>query len=259
MLIDEAQTIGANDGTVNKIAMGVHSGDTGKFAVVAVFAGLPDTEKVLSQVGISRTSRGFVRLGELTQEESGQAVDGFFEKYKLDSAFAKDGSKVIRDSLVLASEGWPRHLHYYLQGLASQVVKDDTNQSIGMDLDIVLEHGHRARVKYCTSRLQGVADLDFRRAISTVAEEFPANGAIDVDTLLDRAIKNELSSKEAKFGFNQAIHCGVLEYVEGRSDEYCRFPIPSFHTFMKCGRDEAATITELRNAANKKIEQLFSY
>ena len=64
--------------------------------------------------------------------------------------------------MTIASEGWPSHLHHHLQGLTLQVVKDHTQQnSAVLDLDYVLEHGHRAWVQYCSSRFMVVANLVF--------------------------------------------------------------------------------------------------
>ena len=257
LLIDEAQSVRPDAGGLNTIAMAAHGGLTGQFKVVTVFAGLSDTESVLAEAGVSRPARGFFRLGELEQKESEQAVDGFLREFKLESSFSEDSRQVIRESLAWASEGWPRHLHHYLQGLAREVLSCIRSGSNQLDLDRVLEHGHRARVQYCSSRLMGVANRVFRRTISDIAETFSSDTPINVETLLDCAKRHDLTADAAENALKEAIHSGVLEYVEGSSGEECRFPIPSFHTFMKCGRNEEVAIPELRNATDENVKHLF--
>ena len=258
VLVDEAQTVtGFDSAGNNAIAMTLNSGNTGRFKTVCVFAGLSDTSTVLADVGVSRTTRGVIRLGSLDAEESEQVADGFFKEHRLDSLFSEDNCKAIRDSLVLASEGWPRHLHHYLQGLVLQVVKDHAHGSPYFDLDSVLDHGHKARFNYCTDRLLNVKRNEFRIAISNIAKDYPADRLIDYDKIVACSADLGLSITETETGLREAIHSGVLERAQGSVHAYYQFPIPSFHTFMICEGVEDIAVSELREATNRKIEHLF--
>ena len=256
LLIDEAQSVRPDAGGLNTIAMAAHGGLTGQFKVVTVFAGLSDTESVLAEAGVSRPARGFFRLGELEQKESEQAVDGFLREFKLESSFSEDSRRVIRESLAWASEGWPRHLHHYLQGLAREVLSCIRSGSNQLDLDRVLEHGHEARVQYCAGRLRALNSDLYNDLLVKMTQDVPVGKSMPIRDLALRAREDYgLTEESAEVRFNNAVHTGVLERDEKSTE--CRFSIPSFHTYMKCGQDGVATVNKLRQATNAKIEHLF--
>ena len=67
-----------------------------------------------------------LKLTELSIELSESVVLGLVEASQLGimNCFCATNEARIAKSLAVASEGWPRHLHYYLQGLANALVAD---------------------------------------------------------------------------------------------------------------------------------------
>lgn len=256
-LIDEAQGItGIDAADNNTIAMALNSGDTGRLKTACVFAGLSDTQAVLDRVGISRTARPFVGLEALTLEESELSVAGFLEEYKLNPLFSEDSLRAIKSSLATASEGWPRHLHHYLQGLAIEVTEDHRKGDAldSLDLNKVFDHGHEKRLDYYDDRLLSIAK-PFEDALLEHVRGTTPDQPINEDQFIAR-VAGRRSEDWAESQLERAVHAGVLEQHRSRRGEY-RFPIPSFHTYMSCGRNRDIALSKLRQMTDAKVKSLF--
>ena len=108
VLVDEAQQIEPLQGSnSNPIAYQLHGGLTQDAKVVAVFAGLSDMEAAFANAGMTRSSRKYVTLKPLTQQESGQVIRGFFKfpEFGLSGVFRTEDEDRMVESLVIASEG----------------------------------------------------------------------------------------------------------------------------------------------------------
>ena len=261
LLIDEAQRITTDEGSkVNLLATNLHAGFTGNIRIIPVFAGLSDTPFALAQAGISRTARPFVNLRELSAEESESVVIGFIDasQFGIVNCFNDDDQARIAKSLAAASEGWPRHLHCYLQGLANSLVSDlRREEPLGeIDLDLVLEFGHKARYQYCRDRLDS-ADLGIYKIAIMDVLEISDGRDIAVQKIQKTAEdKYGISIERAEVYYRRAIHSGVLEESEFGSEVCCRFPIPSFQTFMLCRSDFDRTMYELRRSLDVRLESV---
>ena len=253
ILIDEAQRLRPDEGSdVNSIAVDLHSGRTCGMSILPIFAGLFDTPAALARVGISRAAHSFIKLGELSLEESEDVVNGFFddESLGLSGCFSPRIQARVARSFAVASEGWPRHLHHYLQGLAIALAHDMRQQAPDgvIDLNKVLDYGHIARIQYYRDRLESSELSDFGIAIMDVVEG-SGNGELEFRNVVKVADENfGIPAQQSREYLARAIHGGVLEPIEPESRAVYRFPIPSFYTHMQNRGELDRTLFELRES-----------
>ena len=260
LLIDEAQRVQADPGQiVNSIAVNLNSGRTGGLLVIPVFAGLFDTPSALDNAGLSRTSSPFSKLDALNFEDSRQVVKGFFDIREFgisDCLSSPDRSRIV-DSLAVASEGWPRHLHHYIQGFARTLLSIVENEDVAaeIDLETVLDYGHNARIQYYQDRIRASAIGNYALAIAEAVSE-TSEPELVVAEIHGRASKYGISMTDAEERFNKAVRSGVLEPVDLGLQLLCRFPIPSFQTFFRCRGDVRETLLNLRASYKDRMRLL---
>ena len=260
VLVDEAQQIEPLQGSnSNPIAYQLHGGLTQDAKVVAVFAGLSDMEAAFANAGMTRSSRTYVTLKPLTQQESGQVIRGFFKfpEFGLSGVFRTEDEDRMVESLVIASEGWPRHLNCYAQGLAKAIVQDNgqPHSSHNIDIDVVLDYGHRDRIEYCTRRLQAAnLALRHRKLLMEATEASSDSSTIKESLILSSAEKNDVSRVELDDCMQAFVHHGILEALRMESGEWVYgFPIPSIQTFIRCGGDEERVLGQLRSEYERRL------
>ena len=261
VLVDEAQQIEPLQGSnSNPIAYQLHGGLTQDAKVVAVFAGLSDMEAAFANAGMTRSSRTYVTLKPLTQQESGQVIRGFFKfpEFGLSGVFRTEDEDRMVESLVIASEGWPRHLNCYAQGLAKAIVQDhgQPHSSHAIDIDVVLDYGHRDRIEYCTRRLQAAnLALRHRKLLMEATEASSDSSTIKESLILSSAEKNDVSRVELDDCMQAFVHHGILEASRMDSGEWVYgFPIPSIQTFIRCGGDEERVLGQLRSEYERRLK-----
>ena len=176
LLIDEAQRVECSPGyKVNKIVTNLRSGQCGIFKVHGVFAGLSDTSLRLAEVGLSRQSRIAETLAPLYESESQTAVIRFLnhDQLGLGDLFTSSDKYDIAQALAVASEGWPRHLHYYLQGLVANLLDDATKTypTQKLDLNGVLQYGHKSRILYYRQLIGFSPSDNFTQSLYDIAEK----------------------------------------------------------------------------------------
>ena len=263
VLIDEAQRVECSPGyNINSIVADLRDGETGLFKVHGVFAGLSDTSLKLAEVGLSRQAGIPATLGPLSESESLAAVTGFLDDDRLGlrDLFTSSDKYDIAQALAVASEGWPRHLHYYLQGLVANLLDDamKTYPTRKLDLKRVLDYGHKSRILYYR-QLIGLSPSDnFTQSLYDIAEQQLQDGTeITVRTIAEAASEYGYSSMEVETFVRNAVHSGILEPVIDKRRRY-QFPIPSLTTYMACREHEDKTLSMLRDAFDERMGELNS-
>ena len=253
LLIDEAQRIERDAGSEkNLVATQLHDGNTGALVVVSVFAGLSDTASQLAHVGISRPPETSVHhLDRLSPPEAEEVVAGFLdhEDFGL-SLVAREDRDRLAQLLAQVSEGYPRHLHSYLRGIAKECVADNGAQ---IDLEKVLAHGHSMRIHFCETRLRMANLGDYQRALFNFVRDNPDRSSMSAHDLIDLAVTLGMSRADANRAHAYAIHCGVLDMKPNiaLNEGAVHFPIPSFHTYMQTGGDRAKSLAALTESVSR--------
>ena len=158
--------------------------------------------------------------------------------------------------LTAASEGWPRHLHHYLQTFVGHMLKNmaETPANGSVDLDLVINEGNDRRIMYYDERLEMI-DPEIQDLLSDIAES-KAKQHLDFQVVNKRdEIFAFMSQRERDRLFVRLIHFGVLEPGLSAGEHY--YPIPSFSTYMRCRRDKEQTKEVLKRALEGQM-QLFN-
>lgn len=246
LCIDEAQTIRDDERTgTNPILLDFHVGGTGRLRIIPVFAGLNDTSQILSGLGMSRLTDDLVfHLSSLSKQESEDVVLGTLNHvpFGLADRITVEDKTLIATSLRIASDRWPRHLHYYVQGVLREVLEDQERDlpANRIDLNRVLEHGHDARVTYYDRRAQLLRD-DFIEDLMNAVTNNPSN-----------LEKRELGGTEEDF--DDAIHYGLLETEGLGAKKSINVPIPSLRTFLICRGDFEQTKRSFRQQHEEQLK-----
>ena len=264
VLVDEAQQISLPEG-VNKhpILTAMFDGFTSEFKLLPVCAGLSNTEYRLHQVGLTRTAGYSQKLGPLSHDESKSAVRDFLlsDRYGLSLAFDHQSQEDMATKVAVACEGWPSHLHHYIQGIANVVIENcvQTSPERTIDLLKVLDYGHRKRIEYCRNR-RTTANLGmFTDVIMDVAEETsieePAISAFQLERVASDRF--EMNQKESRLLMDRAVHFGLLEPLDLGVDESSkrfRFPIPSMRMYLSCRGQSERILRELERDYERRLQ-----
>ena len=257
LLVDETQDIAFDDRRqAHWICSNLFKGNTGDLRILPVFAGLNDTCDQLSQAGGSRLGRPSIHLGELSREDSIQAVSRFLNstEYELGRVFTSQDRSDLSVCLGLASEGWPRHLHCYMRSFAIEVVDSIRNEKTNVGMAAVLDRGHRERVHYCEDRIN-VARLHYRmvRVLCHLARE-SKNGVLHKKQIFQYAMRaSDQSEQMIEDDLARAVHAGVIDTSPGV--EKYMFPVPSFLTFMREDCDSERTLNQMRETLRKDLAE----
>ena len=224
LVVDELQTIRPEGMRALRV---LHQGDHG-CPILLVGIGLQHTQHVLGNpadgsAGISRVAAP-ITLESLSEAEALEAIDGNMR------AMGHRIPDACVVALAQASQGFPQHIHGYLNG-AIEAIEKYGSLAVGRSLDHALEAGNRARTDYYDTRLAMLPDQD---AMLPVIEAM-----VETDRMWLRrseAVRavNEGPSTGAKASpdgentVRQAIAHGVLTVERGGVS----FGIPSFHSRM---------------------------
>lgn len=264
LLVDEAQRVIETPGkSFNEIVTSLHAGgtQTSGLRILPVFAGLSDTSVRLQGVGLSRVAGQPYRLSSLSFDEARQATEGFMRDGEtgLWEIFSSNSRDELLNAFALASEGWPRHLHHYHEGLASAIVDDcDRHDPTGtISIDAVLTNGHRARCNYYNERLEA-ANLGYveNAMVAVTRKNRSADTLISddiVDYMVDRFEEDPQSTEEK---IQRAVHAGVLERRRDIGRRHYAYPIPSFSTYIASNCDPDQTIAKMHFAVQSQMEDM---
>ena len=146
LLVDELQTVQPQGMTALRV---LHQGDHG-CPILLVGIGLQHTQQVLGNpadgsAGISRVVPP-IELQSLSEEEALEAIEGSM------AALGHGIPKACAVALARASQGFPQHIHGYLNG-ALETTATHGALATGPSLDDALQAGDRARAQYYDARL----------------------------------------------------------------------------------------------------------
>lgn len=263
LMVDEAQDIDEFAGKntiVRDLQLGIEA--TGHFHIFPIFAGLLNTPSVLGKIGISRAAFSASVLEELPIAQSREIGRRFLEdaQFGLSNTIKKDDHDVIAHLFAVAAEGWPRHLHCYMTALASQVANDfiDDAKPTHMDLEDVMDAGHRARITYSSdvlSRAQLKPSVVL--ALSSLAQQVPHDHLLTADMIREESEKIMGKPTDIDLFIRQdiygAIRAGLLQPTFPGDEFNYRFPIPSLHTFLMCNRDLEQTLVTMRRDVSTRL------
>lgn len=263
-LVDEAQYIDVPPGKeVNEIVTNLHAGrrQIAGLRILPIFAGLADTVDKLTHAGLTRLSGTPHHLGVLSVSEAAEAVAGFMhdERMGLQDVFSIDDREELALSLAIACEGWPRHLHHYLQGFAQHLVDDfrRTPPNRGIYLNAILDYGNEQRFNYCEDRMRAANLGAFEDALKAFAMSRDVSEPISEPELLTFTTKQfGLPHDDISKALANAVHYGVLEPYGERADKLFRYPIPSMATYMQCEGRRTRTLDQLRIAFQSRMQDV---
>ena len=245
-----------------EIVEDLHTIKTGALKILPLFAGLLDSEDVLSKAGLTRLRESPILLGTLSKSESRKVITDTLshESLGLSGAFSQKDQGYLASSLTIASDSWPRHLHYYMRGVLVEILEDQQRATPlhEIDLNRALEFGHAARIDYYRRQLgrlrSSVGSLQQIGFIETL-EDLSTNRNIPTKQLVESLSDNlGLDLSETSDMLEAAIHLGVLTPPQAVGDEdVSQIPIPSLRTFLQCGRGVEKTLIELRQTHAEQL------
>ena len=207
--------------------------------VLLVCAGLSNSEKRLQGAGLSRIDN-VLPLGALSHEEAVECVDRNLRQAMEHDIRGGDGD-IARwaEGVARASDGWPRHLHAYLQETWRALNAMETPDLARADLARTLAKGDREREAYYRRRIElSGCPPGILRALHA---KLASHGAIleqDARGTVRQALRSGGEDQRADWserfetldaGFDQMLSAGVL----GRDgDGRYRSPIPSLATYL---------------------------
>lgn len=249
LCVDEAQTIETEVGKKNNpILMDLHTRQTNKLRVLPIFAGLNDTESILENEGLSRLDgKNTFHLSSLSLDEAKGVVKGVFnhDSLGLTNLFSQEDINLIAVSLATASQ-WPRHLHYYIEGVLQEIQSDQQREIPNhfVDLTKALEYGHQERVNYYDNRARSM-EPEFVEAISKLLQN--PSQRLSKKNLHNIARDHfDMSDEQYNSSYQKAIHNGIIEEIGSGSQCSLQMPTPSLRTFLLCDCDPERTLEVLR-------------
>ena len=264
LCVDETQNLKPEG--VNEILENLHEANTGSLKIVPLFAGLLDTAGVLSEAGLSRLAGIPTSLGSLSKSETWEVIIKTLhhDSLGLSGSISRKDQNYLVTSLAMASDRWPRHLHYYMQGVLLEILEDQQRGSPRQEIDLnrVLDHGHKARIDYYQQQLEDLqtsVNMDQWRALTRTLENLSANQNIPYDPLEDSLSERlEGSKSEVNGVISVAVHKGIMSRVKVVDGiDIVQIPIPSLQTFFQCGRDPEKTLNILQeNHAEQLTREL---
>ena len=223
LVVDELQTVRPQGMTALRV---LHQGDHG-CPILLVGIGLPHTQQVLGNpadgsAGISRVAAP-IELRALSDDEAVEAIERSM------AALGEAIPEACVAALAQASQGFPQHVHGYLNGALEAIAKHGALAS-GPALDDALRTGDRARAAYYDARL---AMLPNQNAMLPVIHAMRQQNR-DVLWQEDAVATIQAASFNGEHTLREAIKHGVLTLVRGGVS----FGIPSFRDHMERLLDE---------------------
>ena len=228
VLVDEAQDIPVGEHTKATIDR-LHRGTDG-IALLPLFFGLSNTERVLGECGVSRP--GSERLWELrpmTLDESVESLTATFDAY----GFGAPGAERNRwiSALAEESQGWPQHLNRVAVA-AGRIIRDNGFRLADASLDEAILAGRQLKDDYYEKRLgRAMSCPELYKRLALVAES-------EEGVLSRSAIKRLAAPTLKEYGMDvdaflvASLHAGLLSpTTSGRYEYY--FPIPSLAQFLR--------------------------
>ena len=223
LVVDELQTIQPEGMRALRV---LHQGDHG-CPILLVGIGLQHTQHVLGNpadgsAGISRVAAP-ITLEALSDGEALEAI----KRNML--AMGHEIPRACVVALADASQGFPQHIHGYLNG-AIEAIRKHGSLDVGRSLDDALKAGDQARTDYYDARLSMLTDQD---AMLPVIETMVDTGRTwlrrsEAVSAIYGGPSAATASLDGENTVRQAIAHGVLTLQKGGVS----FGMPSFHSRM---------------------------
>ena len=236
VFVDEVQGV-TPDSPASALLEDLHGQNS--IPVLLVCAGLGNSEQQLARANVSRVET-VLSLAALTADET-VACAAATLRQGVERGVRATATDIDRwaQRIATASDGWPRHLHVYLQSAWKALLELAVPDLGKADIDAVIEHGDGARRAYyragimasgCPPYVVGALHRELR---STVRME-PQDARKTIREALTQAPENEFAYWNERFanldeGFESLLHAGVVSLD---SEDMCHSPIPSFTGFI---------------------------
>ena len=219
----------------------------GDMPVLLVCAGLGNSERSLSDAGLSRIEN-VLTLGRLRPDETvdcaertlGEGIERGVRGTAAD--IARWGRRIAR-----AADDWPRHLHVYLQATWGTLFEQDVPDLRTADLEATIRAADLARNEYYHSRID--ASKTPIQISKVLHERIAREGSLSQEDAWDTlrgAVELAPAGRKAAWheqfdsvgeGFTELLRAGVVSLDRSRR---CISPIPSFSQFILDGGDSSA-------------------
>ena len=262
LCVDEIQnTPSLVDRERNTLLDDLSLGLTLQLRILPIFAGLSDSRDVLRRAGISRLNQEFVfSLGRMESDDAEMVVQKSITHagFGLEGAFSAKNLTYISKLLAKVSDGWPRHLDFYVKGVLSELAKDQAteNPQCKFDFNAVLDHGNRARVAYYEELVSsfGVREPEFLKILTA---NLDVSGRIAYSDVREGAVNKGISREGVIATWEEAIHVGLLEPIsQNPVGPNHKVPIPSLATYVRNSYSNEATLVDLQHDAEKTKAEL---
>ena len=203
---------------LEELHLGLH-----RCPILLVGIGLQHTLRVLESgdggAGLSRPAT-HLRLGTMAIDEAEEAISGALQ------ALGGDIPKPRAATLAKMSQGFPQHVHGYIEGACVAYDKHGGLDSSAA-VDEAADHGHRLRQEHYQGRLAALGAAN-RSAMLNVASTMLDRGVdrLDWDDAVEAAAAKRPNPESV---VQAAIERGVLAENE---DGTVGFGIPSFFAYM---------------------------
>lgn len=204
---------------LEELHLGLH-----RCPIMLVGIGLQHTLRVLesgdSRAGLSRPAT-HLRLGTMAIDEAEEAISGALR------ALGGDIPTPSAAALAKMSQGFPQHVHGYIEGACAAY---DKHGGLGSSaaVDDAADYGHRLRQEHYQGRLAALGAIN-RSAMLNVAATMLGRGTdrLDWDDAVEAAAAKRPNPESV---VQAAIERGVLAENE---DGTVGFGIPSFFAYMR--------------------------
>ena len=218
LVVDELQTVRPSGMTALRV---LHQGDHG-CPILLVGIGLQHTQQVLgnpadSSAGISLVVSP-IELQPLSEIEALEAIERSM------AALGHKIPNVCATALAKASQGFPQHIHGYLNG-ALEAIATHGSLATGPSLGDALQAGDRARTKYYDARLQMLPNQNAMLPVVIAMQQ----KSRDLLWQEEAVAAIDAASFDGERTVNEAIKHGVLTLASGGVG----FGIRSFRDHME--------------------------
>lgn len=235
--VDEAQSLrGGEDTAYARFIQSIHSASSG-LPLTLVLAGLGDTADRAREMDLTRGLQ-IHDIGCLTKPEVSLFLLSTCEYFGIDVR----GYERQLERLVHACDGWPRHLHFAIQALATEVLKRGAGEGLWrVDWSHIEKEAKASRTRYYQQQRSSEMKIS-SVLVAAIMDELPIDNGLKESTVTIAAIMRSIQSKvcdqvgwqlpkgmDATDFVAHLVHNGAL-HQKANGTFTC--PIPSFRNYL---------------------------